>query len=92
VSIEHLTGSTERLTLTDCRSRLDCAQALGLVQAVAKRPFAADGLIRVERCRRQFEAIGHFHRHRDDVYGVIVHEPLMMIKCERPAERLRELR
>src|SRR5436190_6270840 len=63
-------------------------QGLGLVQAVAERPFAIDGLSRLERRRRQLAVIRHFHGYYDDVDGRAVHELLVVVEGGRYAEEL----
>src|SRR3989441_11901239 len=63
-------------------------QGLRLFQAVAERPFAIDGLARVERYRRKFEVIRHFHGDGDDVHVSPVHEVLVIVERDRYTKEL----
>src|SRR5437870_422389 len=63
-------------------------QGFRFVQAVAERPFAIDGLARLERRRRQLEVIRHFHCYRDDVHGRAVDELLVIVERGSYVEEL----
>jgi hypothetical protein len=63
-----------------------CGQRLGLVQAVAERPLAVDGLARIERRGRQLEVIRHLPGARDDVHGRAADEVLVIVEGGRHAE------
>src|SRR5438876_6139943 len=63
-------------------------QAARLIEAVAKRPFAVDGLASIERGSRQLQVMRHSHGDGYDIHVGAVDDVLMVVERERHAKEL----